>query len=100
MKYALIIKGDLKLLINEGLQMEPLLTHLDEIQALNARVLEFYANLMSATAEQGRALEAEAKSLISKIGYNIVGVPFTTHDAEMYAVNLGLDYEIIELQNK
>lgn len=98
MKYVLIKYKNIKLLINEGCDSRTLLNHLTEIEALNAQLTSFYANLMNATTENGKKIEAEKRSLISKIGYKIIGVPFSNHDAELYALDKKLTYEVLELE--
>lgn len=98
MKYVLIKHKDLKLLVNEGLHMQPFLEHLSEIVTLAEKVNHFHRNLLNATAEEGRQLENKARSLTSKIGYKIIGIPFTNHDAELYALDKKLDFETLELK--
>ncbi|MGR2849164.1 hypothetical protein [Vibrio vulnificus] len=97
MKYVLVKYKNIKLLINEGCSSQPLIDHLSEIDDLNDKVSHFYANLMNATTEDGKKIEAEKQSLMSKIGYNIVGVPFSNQDAELFALDRKLTYEILEL---
>ena len=97
MKYVLIKYKGLKLLINEGLHMQPLIDNLVKIELLAERVSDFYANLMSASKSDGEALEKERQTLTSKIGYKIIGVPFTNQDAELYALDKQLSYEVLEL---
>lgn len=98
MKYVLIKHKDVKLLVNEGLHMQPLLCHLHEIEILAEKVNELHRNLLNATKEKAQQLEHEARELTSKIGYKIIGVPFTNHDAELYAINKQLDFETLELK--
>lgn len=97
MKYTLVKYKNIKLLVNEGLQMQPLIDHLIEIELLADKVSIFYKNVLTATKEQGAELEKEKQSLISSIGYKIIGVPFTNQDAELYALDRKLNYEILEL---
>lgn len=77
--------------------MQPLLDNLVEIEMLAEKVNAFYKNLMSATKEDSTALEKQKRALVSKIGYNIIGVPFTNQDAQMYALDKKLDFEELEL---
>lgn len=100
MKYVLIKHKNLKLLIDEELQMQPLLVHLHEIEALADKVKEFYRNLLSASPHQIEKLEQERAILLSKIGYKIIGVPFTAHDAELYALDKKLEYTELQLANE
>jgi len=97
MKYALIKYKNLKLLINEGLQMQPLIEHLHDIEILADKVNAFYANLLNNKSDQAKKLEQEKSSLLSKIGYTIIGVPFTNHDAELYALDKQLEFDVLEL---
>lgn len=60
--------------------------------------LDLHIALMSATPDQSAALEKEKQQLTSKIGYNIIGVPFTNHDAELYALDKKLDYTELHLE--
>lgn len=97
MKYVLIKFKNLKLLVHEGIQIDSLISELKEIELLTEKVNNFYANLITATKEQGAALDKERQALTSKIGYKIIGVPFTNQDAELYALDKKLDYEVLEL---
>jgi uncharacterized metal-binding protein len=97
MKYVLIKYKEIKMLVNEGLSMQPLIENLIQIEALNKKVIQFHANLLNATSEQGKVLQKEVTELTSKIGYKIIGVPFTNHDAELYALDKKLDYAVLEL---
>lgn len=97
MKYVLIKYKNIKLLINEGVQIQPLLSHLSEIENLASRVNEFHKNILTAKKNDGALLEKEAAALISKIGYKIIGTPLSNHDAELYALNKKLEYSELEL---
>jgi hypothetical protein len=97
MKYVLVKYKGIKLLINEGLHMQPLLDSLQEIEVLAEKVNNFYQNIINKKKEDGKKLEDEKSVLISKIGYKIIGVPFSNHDAELFALDKSLDYEILEL---
>ena len=92
MHYVLVKYKHIKLLINEGCDSQPLLKHLADIEALYAKVAQFYENLMTVDSAEGAQLDKEKRQLISKIGYNITGVPFTNQDAELYAINNKLEF--------
>ena len=96
-EYVLVKYKDVKLLINQGLDVQPLIENLSEIENLACKVNHFYLNLLSATTEQGNELDLERQQLISKIGYNVIGVPFTNHEAELYALSETLDFQTLEL---
>lgn len=100
MKYVLIKYKKLNLLINEGLNSKPLIEHLEEIELLNKEVICFYKNMLNADDESSKKITKKQQTLISKIGYKIIGVPFTNHDAELYAIDKELDYQILELKKK
>lgn len=97
MKYNLLKHKNMKLLISDECSREILLTYLPEIEALAKKVSHFYANLMHATNDDAASIEAEKKLLLSKIGYNIIGLPFSNHDAELYALDKKLNYKILQL---
>lgn len=88
---------NLKLLAHAGVDIQPLIQHLSEIEALALEVENFYINLMHSSRDDAYAIKDKAQALISKIGYEIIGVPFTTHDAELYALDKKLDYDVLEL---
>lgn len=98
MKYVLVKYKNIKLLVNEGCNMQLLLEQLQGIEALSGKVSGFYMDLMNATPEQSAAIEKEKQQLTSKIGYKIIGVPFTNHDAELYALNEKLEYTELQLE--
>ena len=97
MKYVLIRYKKIKLLINEKESIQPLIENLSDIEQLNKDVNGFYEKLFRLTGEQGSELELKKQNLISKIGYEIIGVPFTNQDAELYALDRGLNYTELEL---
>lgn len=97
MKYVLVKYKNIKLLINEGLHVQPLIENLSEIELMAEKVVVFYKNMLNATKEDGKKLDQEKAALMSKIGYKIIGVPFTNHDAELYAIDKKLDYESLVL---
>ena len=97
MKYVLIKHGKLKLLINEELHMQPLIDNLLEIKELSDKVTNLFKNAMNATDEKINSLDKQREHLKSKIGYKIIGVPFSNHDAELYALNNKLEYTELEL---
>jgi len=97
MKYVLIKHKNLKLLINQGLHMQPLIDNLLELENLADRVTKLYKNVLNATDKEINNLEKQKEALTSKIGYKIIGVPFSSHDAELYALNNKLEYTELEL---
>lgn len=97
MKYVLIKYKNIKLLVHESCDMQPLIEHIQSIESLVEKVNGFYMNLINASQEEASALEKEKQQLISKIGYKIIGVPFTNQDAELYALDKKLDYTELEL---
>lgn len=97
MKYTLIKYKNLKMLVNELEDAQPLIARLPEIEALAEDVKGFYSNLLTASDSDVEALESKQKALIEKIGYQIIGVPFTNHDAELYALDKKLEYDILEI---
>lgn len=97
MKYNLFKHKNVKLLISEECTREILLEHLQEIEALAEKVSHFYANLMHATQADAAIIEAEKKLLLSKIGFNIIGLPFSNHDAKLYALEKKLFYKEVQL---
>lgn len=98
MKYVLIKYKNIKLLVNEGCDMQPLIEHLQDIEILSEKVNIFLSDFMNATPEQSAALEKEKQHLTSKIGYKIIGLPFTNNEAELYALDKKLDYEELQLE--
>lgn len=99
MKYVLVKYKSIKLLINEGCSIEPLLANIAEIDLLENKVNQFYSNLLHADQNDAATLEAEKRHLTSKIGYNIIGVPFTNQDAELYALDKKIEYTVLQLEN-
>jgi hypothetical protein len=97
MKYVLVKYKGMNLLIHGELQMQPLIDHLADIEVLEGKVTDFYKNIMDKSSGAAAELADEQRALISKIGYKIIGVPFTNHDAELYALNKKIDYDILEL---
>ncbi|HHC7130694.1 TPA: hypothetical protein ACN37W_004529 [Vibrio parahaemolyticus] len=97
MKYVLVKYKKLKLLINEGCHSESLIENLTEIEQLNDEFESFCQNLLTASDDYAKALEQKKQQLISKIGYRIIGTPFTNHDAELYVLDKHIPYDVLKL---
>lgn len=54
--------------------------------------------MLTANKDEVAAIESKKQRLISKIGYNIIGVPFTNQDDELYALEKNLDYTELQLE--
>lgn len=97
---ALIKYKDVKLLITKTEGDASLLTsNIEAIEELDKRVKAFYLSQMSPDADsEVRAIEAEREKLSHvRDELGLIGVPFDNHDAELYALDRRLDYEILEL---
>ena len=77
--------------------MQPLIDNLLELENLAGKVTKLYKNVLNATDKEINNLEKQKEALTSKIGYKIIGVPFSNHDAELYALNNKLEYTELEL---
>lgn len=97
MKYVLIKYKNVKILVSEGVPMQPLLDHLSDIESLQDAVEELYKDMLNVTQQEIAKLETMRTDLTSKIGYKIIGHPFTNQEAELYAYDKQLDFETIEL---
>ncbi|AOY11829.1 hypothetical protein BGL48_11945 [Salinivibrio sp. SS3] len=102
MNYTLLTHNELNLLFDAGADSSAVIAHIDEIETLAVEVNNFYENLLSASNEKAAELEAKRQALLKKIGVNIIGVPFTNHDATLYALDRKLNFTRIEInaQNK
>ncbi|MPX91415.1 hypothetical protein [Salinivibrio sp. VYel1] len=98
MQYTLLTHNELNLLFDAGADSGVVIAHIEEIQTLADEMNAFYENLLTASNEQATELEAKRQGLLKKIGFNIIGVPFTNHDAELYAVDRGLHVERLDLK--
>ncbi len=88
MKKVLVKYKQLKILIDETADIEPLIANIDEISSLNDDVISMYKNLLSTPPEQAEQLQKRVdlfKPLVDQLG--IVGVPFQNKDAELYAAD-------------
>lgn len=92
MNYTLLTHNELNLLFDSGADSGAVIAHIDEIEALADEVNAFYRNLLSASKEQAAELESKRQALLKKIGVNIIGVPFTNHDAMLYALDRKLSF--------
>lgn len=98
MKYYLVIYENLKLLVKQGSDLKLLVDQLDEIERLEKKVNSVYLNSLNidslkANNENIALIKKERSNLYNKIGYEIIGVPFTENDAELYAIDKKLDYQ-------
>jgi hypothetical protein len=85
MKYTLIKYKNIKLLINKKLSTQPIIDNLSEIERLHNNLLALEENSPNITSESIKLFEQRKKQLINKIGYSVIGIPFTNQDAELYA---------------
>lgn len=97
MQYTLLTHNELNLLFDAGADSSAVIAHIDEIEALADEVNAFYENLLAASKEQAAELETKRQQLLEKIGVNIIGVPFTNHDAILYALDRKLSFTQIRL---
>ena len=97
MRYVLVKYQRLKLLVEDHEDISSLLPLLADIVDLESRVGAFFRDILNADHATGAALDQEAVELMEQIGYAIGGVPFTRYDAELYALDRKLDYDVLEL---
>lgn len=96
MKYILVRYKNITLLVERGADCNLLLNHFSEIELLTEKVSNFYANLLTTSKKESDEIQSIRSNLLSKIGYRIIGVPFSNHDAELYALDKNLDHVILE----
>lgn len=99
MNYTLLTHNELNLLFDANADSSAVIAHIDEIEALADEVNAFYSNLLTASKEQAAELEAKRQRLLEKIGVNIIGVPFTNHDATLYALEKKLSFTQIQVSD-
>ncbi len=99
---TLVKYNDVTLLItNADGDLSLLTSILDDIEKLDTDTKKFYKNLIAADADSiGQSLKIRANKLnYVKEALGIIGTPFDVHDAELYAVNKGIEYEVLELHS-
>lgn len=97
MEYVLVKYQQLKILVEEDANIETLIENLQDLVALDEDVSLFYKNLLTARPEQIASLEKRQKALIKKIGGKVIGKPFDNVDAELYALDKQLNYDVLQL---
>ncbi len=97
MEYVIVeIKG-FSFLCSVDEQLDSLLNKMPEIELLAKDCKTFIINALHETREAGQKLDERKAKLMREIGYNIIGFPFTNHEALSYAHNKKLNYTILEL---
>ena len=102
-KLRIIKHQDLTILVlNDKLSLDVFLTNLSEILRLDTDTKRNFKNLLDADIEEKMNDVAQRKeTLVQVLGVekeDIIGVPFSTHNAELYALNNNIEYEIIEIE--
>jgi hypothetical protein len=97
MEYVIVEIKEFRFLCSVDEQLEPLLNKIPEIEVLAKDCKAFIMNALHETREAGQKLDERKAELMGEIGYNIIGFPFTNHEAISYAHNKKLSYTILEL---
>lgn len=98
--YVLLKDGAVKLLLRDSFDMSQYLQRRDEIAAFNTAMLDFYRNAMHATTEDVAHVKRMKQQLADfAVASGVIGSPFDTHDAELYALDRKLQYDVLELRN-
>lgn len=98
MKMVLLKYKNIKILVSKDADLGVFTANAEKIVALDNAVKEFYKNLLMATDKDVKAIKEKQKELnCIKEKLSAIGVPFDNHDAELYAVNKGIEYDVLEL---
>lgn len=96
---TLIKYGDLKLLVDSDCDIQAFIDNKDKIIALNEAVNSFCADLMNQTKEDQMNIDRMKNNLSDFVQLSdVTGYPFDMRDAELYAINNGIDYDVIEIE--
>jgi len=98
MKMVLIKYKKMSVLVDQNADMNLFIQNLDKIQKLDALAKGFYKNLLTTSPEDLEKIE-KMKSELKPVSdeMKIIGTPFDNHDAELYALDHGIEYGIFEL---
>lgn len=98
MSWVLVKYKNIKLLVEDNLDTNSLIENLKEIEILNFKFKEICENMLLQSKGDIFRFNQQKDLLLRRIGGAVIGAPFTTHDAELYALGKGLIYTEIELQ--
>lgn len=97
-KKILLKYKDISILISETVSLELFIENRKEIENLNSKVRHFHKNIVSMGEKENQEIEhlrVKLKDISEE--FEIIGSPFDNHDAELYALNNRIEYEILEL---
>lgn len=98
MKMTLIKYKALKLLVNENSHSALFLDNIEKIEALDVLTKEFVSDLLNPSQlimDEINRLKNQLASFINMSG--VIGFPFDNHDAELYAYDRKINFDILEL---
>jgi hypothetical protein len=95
---VLIKYKNMSVLVDESADIEPFIANIEAIYDLDVAVKAFYKNLLNAKGEDAikiGQMRQKLNPLRDKM--KIIGAPFDTHDAQLYAVDHNIEYSILEI---
>ncbi|MBL8499570.1 MAG: hypothetical protein JNL77_03135 [Nitrosomonas sp.] len=96
----LIKYKDIKILVNADSDVAEFIKHKDKIVALNAATTEFAENLLKQTDNDVKRIACMKKELESFVLMSdAIGFPLNNKDAELYALDKHINYDVIELSD-
>ena len=99
MSKVLLKYETLSLLVDSDANVELFLKCKDQILKLNEAYVAFMRNIINMDKSDSKKIEDmrnELKEFIIESG--VIGVPFDTHDAELFALSNQIEYQTLELE--
>lgn len=99
MKMVLIKYKEMSILVDESASLELFTANIDAFYDLDIAVKELYKNLLNATKQDTDNIAIMRKNLKPfSDELKVIGTPFDNYDAELYALDRKIDYDVLELQ--
>lgn len=97
MNMTLIKYKYLKILVDENMQSDMFTTNAQHIYRLFEAQNKLMQNMLNATDQEIRNIKQLKSELSSFIKQSkVIGYPFDNHDAELYAIDRKVNYQILE----
>lgn len=100
MGFVLIKYRDIKMLAGGDVDISAITANLKEINELNSCLKALRKGSLNASPDDVARYDDKRDAIIKKIGFAIIGAPFTTDDAEIFARDRQIDYDEVEIEDK
>lgn len=100
MKKILLKYKDIKLLVNEDVDIQHFIDNKELIVQLHDAMNQFTTNLLNQSDDDAKKIDELKQKLAEFVMHSdVIGFPFHMKDAELYALDNNIEYEILEIND-